>query len=174
MSYRFLILLLLLCLNQPANCADENWYAPLDQDTHNNNPKLEFLLGDWTSIDPEVHFNESWSRSSSNMLIGVRTQEQCDLLVFERTRLGAWVTMRRMTNSLDDVAPNLLGGKSDTQTKHRGNISCAASGLDFKIVSRYDCPSQNLLNLELETTTTKTDVSTRTIHLKRVVNSQSD
>ena len=178
MKSLFVILALTLCIGLPAISKDnKRWYEPITEvGDHDNDPDFNFLLGNWVSTDRKELFAESWSRASTHMLVGVRTQGygfgsdgQYDLIVFERSRTGAYVTMRRMMHRLNDKRPDyLLGGSWSIPTTHRGIISCSSFSGDLKTIASYDSPSPDLLDLQIETKTKVKSIK-KTIHMKRAL-----
>ncbi|MES6426779.1 hypothetical protein U6S63_12155, partial [Cutibacterium acnes] len=116
---------------------------------------------------PKVRFTECWHRSATGMLTGIRTElTEYDLIAFEPTPTGARVHMRRMSAELQGLKPESLDGGWRIPTAHRGSLHCSDADNKIEIVSSYDSPSPDLLNLEIETKTKTTEKLI--VHMRRV------
>jgi hypothetical protein len=132
---------------------------------------LNFLAGNWKSIDPKQEFCESWTLSEDGLLTGVRKvggpNAEYDIVAFIGNPTGAGVCMRRLTHSLRDTT-DLIGGNWDATTTNRGVISFKTNSPKLEIVNTYDSPSDDRLNITIEETPLNGAPIKRTIMLSRV------
>ena len=128
---------------------------------------LNFLVGIWESCEKSDQFSETWSLGHDGALIGFRKDErplEYDFFAFEPNRLGLTVRMKRMEFRFRDLNPDRISGAWSSDTTNRCEL--AFSRGDYSMISKYDSPSPDLLDIEIDTRLGGKE-SKRLVHLHR-------
>jgi hypothetical protein len=148
-------------------CAEttNDWYAPKLIKGSHEYPDFSFLEGQWRTKDKK--FTEDWTQDAYGHLMGVRTfirgkynEKNCYLFAFEGTKVGARINFRRLNARLENLSAieEIFQSSWKNPAEHKGTISIG-SNQGLRIISRYDCPSKNRLDVEIETNGAKETIN---------------
>jgi hypothetical protein len=88
------------------------------------------------------------------------------VFAFERSPRGAHITMHRMGNQLQDISPGILHGTWSAPNKHCGTLEFSAVG--FRTVDTYVSPKDNIVHLQIDTTTNG-ESTKMVVNLKKIL-----
>jgi hypothetical protein len=137
---------------------------------------LNFLVGNWESTDPAVHFNETWVLAGDNQLKGFRVSDspaEYSVFVFEPnttdrpgTAPESHIRLRRMTSRLRDLG---VVSRPVGEWKLESIKRCLISFEDptWSMSTEYISHDPNQLDLEIEIKQNE-KVTKRFIHLRKV------